>query len=70
MNRKALAIASLPLKVYEGEREGEREYAPSSALAKVLRKPFPRARTFRLPRPVRYASAMSPALLMIWPPPG
>ena len=31
---------------------------------------FQRARHFSEPRPVRYASAMSPAVLMIWPPPG
>jgi hypothetical protein len=31
---------------------------------------FQRARTLSEPRPVRYASAMSPDGLMIWPPPG
>jgi len=47
-NKIARSLASLPLKVYEGEVEGEREYAPRSAPAKVLRRPYPRARTYQL----------------------
>ena len=48
VNKLARSLASLPLKVYEGESDGDHTYVPKSAPAKLLRRPYPYARTFSL----------------------